>query len=385
MIPYGRQDISDDDIKAVEQVLRSDFLTQGPAVPAFEAALASYCGVAHAVAMNSATSALHIACLALGVTTGDLVWTTPNSFVASANCAVYCGADVDFVDIDPVTLNMSVAALEQKLVQAKTSGRLPKVVIPVDFAGEAADLRAIRMLASTYGFRIVEDASHAIGGRYDGKPVGSSHLSDITIFSLHPVKIITAGEGGVALTNDAGLAEKLALLRSHGITRNTKAMRNVPEGAWYYEMLDLGYNYRMTDIHAALGLSQMSRLESFVATRQQLAARYDQVLKDLPLILPRRDPASLSALHLYVVQLDAERTNKPRAEVFASLREQGIGVNVHYMPIHLQPFYRDRGFAPGDFPASETYYNRAISIPLYATLTIAQQDEVVAALERALA
>lgn len=385
MIPYGRQDISDDDIRAVEQVLRSDFLTQGPAVPAFEAALASYCGVAHAVAMNSATSALHIACLALGVTTGDLVWTTPNSFVASANCAVYCGADVDFVDIDPITLNMSVAALEQKLVQAKTSGRVPKVVIPVDFAGESADLRAIRALANTYGFRIVEDASHAIGGRYDGKPVGSSHLSDITIFSLHPVKIITSGEGGVALTNDAGLAEKLALLRSHGITRNTKAMRNVPEGAWYYEMLDLGYNYRMTDIHAALGLSQMSRLDAFVATRQKLAARYDQVLKDLPLILPRRDPAALSALHLYVVQLDPERTNKPRAEVFASLREQGIGVNVHYMPIHLQPFYRDRGFAPGDFPASETYYNRAISIPLYATLTNAQQDEVVAALERALA
>ena len=239
MIPYGRQDISDDDIKAVERVLRSDFLTQGPAVPEFEAALAKYCGAAHAVAMNSATSALHIACLALGVSAGDLVWTTPNSFVASANCAVYCGADVDFVDIDPVTLNMSVAHLEQKLARAKTNGRLPKVVIPVDFAGESADLLAIRSLADTYGFKIVEDASHAIGGRYDGKPVGSSHLSDITIFSLHPVKIITSGEGGVAMTNDPVLAEKLALLRSHGITRDTKAMRNEPEGGWYYEMLDL--------------------------------------------------------------------------------------------------------------------------------------------------
>jgi UDP-4-amino-4,6-dideoxy-N-acetyl-beta-L-altrosamine transaminase len=385
MIPYGRQDISDVDVAAVAAVLKSDFLTQGPAVPAFEKALASYCGVKHAVAMNSATSALHIACLALAVGPGDLVWTTPNTFVASANCAVYCGADVDFVDMDVATLNISIAALEQKLRQAKAKDRLPKVVIPVDFSGEPVDMKAVAALAKIYGFKIVEDASHAIGGRYDGKPVGASVYSDITIFSLHPVKIITSGEGGVALTNDDALGKKLARLRSHGITRETADMQNEPDGPWYYEMQDLGFNYRMTDIHAALGLSQLSRLDEFVMKRQQLANRYDRLLKALPLILPERAATEVSALHLYVVQIDPTRSNANRKDVFVKLRELGIGVNVHYMPVHLQPYYRARGFNRGDFPASETYYDRAISIPLYATLTEAQQDTVVAALKQALA
>jgi UDP-4-amino-4,6-dideoxy-N-acetyl-beta-L-altrosamine transaminase len=385
MIPYGRQDISDADVAAVAAVLKSDFLTQGPAVPAFEKALASYCGVKHAVAMNSATSALHIACLALDVGPGDVVWTTPNTFVASANCAVYCGADVDFVDMEANTLNISIVGLAEKLENAKVMGRLPKVVIPVDFSGEPVAMKAVAALAKIYGFKIVEDASHAIGGRYDGKPVGASVYSDITIFSLHPVKIITSGEGGVALTNDDALGKKLARLRSHGITRETADMQNEPDGAWYYEMLDLGYNYRMTDIHAALGLSQLSRLDEFVMKRQQLANRYDKLLKSLPLILPERAATEVSALHLYVVQIDPMRSNACRKDVFVKLRELGIGVNVHYMPVHLQPFYSARGFKRGDFPVSETYYDRAISIPLYATLTEAQQDTVVAALKQALA
>jgi UDP-4-amino-4,6-dideoxy-N-acetyl-beta-L-altrosamine transaminase len=385
MIPYGRQDISDADVAAVAAVLKSDFLTQGPAVPAFEKALASYCGVKHAVAMNSATSALHIACLALDVGPGDVVWTTPNTFVASANCAVYCGADVDFVDMEANTLNISIVGLAEKLENAKVMGRLPKVVIPVDFSGEPVAMKAVAALAKIYGFKIVEDASHAIGGRYDGKPVGASVYSDVTIFSLHPVKIITSGEGGVALTNDDALGKKLARLRSHGITRETADMQNEPDGAWYYEMLDLGYNYRMTDIHAALGLSQLSRLDEFVMKRQQLANRYDKLLKSLPLILPERAATEVSALHLYVVQIDPTRSNANRKDVFVKLRELGIGVNVHYMPVHLQPFYRARGFKRGDFPVSETYYDRAISIPLYATLTEAQQDTVVAALKQALA
>ncbi len=385
MIPYGRQDISDEDISAVAAVLKSDFLTQGPAVPAFEKALGEYCGVKHAVAMNSATSALHIACLALGVGPGDLVWTVPNTFAASANCAAYCGADVDFVDIDAATLNISVAALAHKLEQAKAKGRLPKVVIPVDFSGEPVDMKAVAALAKTFGFKIIEDASHAIGGSYDGKPVGASIYSDITIFSLHPVKIITSGEGGVALTNDDQLAHKLALLRSHGITRDPAHMVNTPDGPWYYEMLDLGFNYRLTDIHAALGLSQMQRLNEFVEKRQHLANRYDVLLKELPLILPLRAPQSRSALHLYVVQIDPTRSKSKRKDVFVKLREFGIGVNVHYMPVHLQPYYTAKGFKRGDFPASETYYDRAISIPLFATLTEQQQNEVVAALKQALA
>ncbi len=385
MIPYGRQDISDADVAAVAAVLKSDYLTQGPVVAAFEKAVAEYCGLAHAVAMNSATSALHIACMALGVGPGDLVWTTPNTFVASANCAVYCGADVDFVDMDSLTLNISIPKLSDKLAAAKSKGRLPKVVVPVDFAGEPVDMKAVAALAKTYGFRILEDASHGIGGRYDGKPIGASIYSDITIFSLHPVKIITSGEGGIALTNDPHLGMELARLRSHGITRIEHELVNPSDGPWYYEMLELGFNYRMTDIHAALGLSQFGRLDSFVKRRHELAERYDVLLKDLPLILPHRAKSELSAFHLYVIQIDETRSKAKRLDVFVKLRAADINVNVHYIPVHLQPYYRERGFKRGDFPASEAYYDRAISIPLYTSLTEQQQDFVVATLKQALA
>ena len=383
MIPYGRQDISDEDVSAVAAVLRSDFLTQGPAVPEFERSVASYCGAKHAVAFNSATSALHIACMALGVSRGDLVWTAPNTFVATANCARYCGADVDFVDIDPVTLNMSTEKLAEKLAQAKRAGRLPKVVIPVHFSGQSADMRAIAALGSKYGFKIIEDASHAIGGRYGDLPVGSCAYSDIAVFSLHPVKIITSGEGGLALTNDAALFARLARLRTHGITRQASEMQNEVEGPWYYEMIDLGYNYRLTDIQAALGLSQMKKIDTFVARRHHLARRYDKLLPELPVVTPVQSKDSYSALHLYVIQVDSRRTNHNRAAVFGKLREQGIGVNVHYIPVHLQPYYRALGFKPGDFPASEAYYRNAITIPLYASLTETQQDSVVEALRQA--
>ena len=383
MIPYGRQDISDDDIAAVTAVLRSDFLTQGPVIPEFEKSVAAYCGAKHAVAMNSATSALHIACMALDVTAGDLVWTTPNTFVATANCARYCGADVDFVDIDPLTLNISVIKLEEKLEQAKRDGRLPKVVIPVHFQGQSADMRAIGALASKYGFKVIEDASHAIGGRYENAPVGRCTYSDITIFSLHPVKIITSAEGGLALTNDDELYARLARLRTHGITRNASEMRGEADGSWYYEMIDLGYNYRLTDIQAALGLSQMKRLDEFVSKRHHFARRYDRMLTALPLVLSAQVKDVHSALHLYVVQIDPRRTNHSRRAVFEKLRELGIGVNVHYIPVHFQPYYRALGFKPGDFPASEAYYNNAITIPLYASMTESQQDHVVEALGKA--
>ena len=385
MIPYGRQDISDEDIEAVAAVLRSDFLTQGPVVPEFEDAVASYCGAKYAVAVNSATSALHIACLALDVGAGDLVWTTPNTFVASANCARLCGADVDFVDIDASTLNMSVARLAEKLEIAARVGRLPKVVIPVHFSGQSVDMRSIAGLAAKYGFRTVEDASHAIGGRYEGLPVGNCAFSDVAVFSLHPVKIITSGEGGIALTNDAALAARLRRLRSHGITRNGEEMSVTPDGPWCYEMTELGLNYRLTDIQAALGLSQMKRLDSFVARRHQIADRYDELLCDIAVTRPTRVKYSHSALHLYVVQVDAGRTNLDRSFVFEKLREFGIGVSVHYIPVHLQPYYRVLGFKRGDFPASEAYYDRAITIPLYAAMTDQQQDNVVAALRRAFA
>ncbi len=385
MIPYGRQDVTDADVAAVSKVLRSDFLTQGPAVPQFEERVANYCNARHAVAMNSATSALHVACMALGVSRGDLVWTSPNTFVASANCALYCGADIDFVDIDPVTYNMSAAALETKLGQARKAGRLPKAVIPVHFSGQSADMKEIAGLGAKYGFRIVEDASHAIGGKYLGEPVGSCAFSDIAVFSLHPVKIITSGEGGLALTNDRRLAGRMARLRTHGITRNAAEMSAVPDGPWYYEMIDLGYNYRLTDMQAALGLSQMDRLDHYIAARHGLAGRYDELLRELAVITPKRAADIHSALHLYVIQVDETRTNRSRREVFDSLRASGIGVNVHYIPVHLQPVYRARGFKPGDFPACEEYYARAITIPLYATLTRQQQDLVVEALKSALA
>jgi UDP-4-amino-4,6-dideoxy-N-acetyl-beta-L-altrosamine transaminase len=378
MIPYGRQQISEEDIAAVTEVLRSDFLTQGPRVPAFEAAIADYVGASHAVAVNSATSALHIACMALGVGPGDLVWTTPNSFVASANCARYCGADVDFVDIDASDMNMSVEALQDKLVQASKAGRLPKVVIPVDFAGRPARLEPMRKLADEYGFAIIEDASHAVGSTYRGHRVGGHPWADITVFSFHPVKIITTAEGGLATTRDAGLARRMQLARSHGITREPHEMDHAADGPWYYQQLQLGYNYRLTDLQAALGIHQLKRIEDFIARRQQVAACYNRELAGLPLVLPPADQEGRSALHLYPVQLPRGQETR-RTAVFEGLRRRGLGVNVHYIPIHTQPYYRALGFKQGDFPAAESYYERAISLPMHAGLTDDDIAQVIAA------
>ena len=379
-IPYGRQSISEEDIRAVIDTLRSDYLTQGPAVPAFEAAVKTHCGAAHAVAVNSATSALHIACLALEIGKGDLVWTSPVTFVASANCALYCGAQIDFVDIDPATLNMSVAALAEKLERtSRASGKLPKAVIPVHMCGQSCDMAGIHALAQQYGFRVIEDASHAVGGRYRNGPVGDCRYSDIVIFSFHPVKIITTGEGGMALTNDAELARKMALLRSHGITREESEMTGSSEGPWYYEQIDLGFNYRMTDLQAALGSSQLKRLEDWVTRRNMLADRYQSKLNGMPLVLPKIIPEAYSAWHLYIVQL---QDKSQRKEVFAGLRKDDIGVNVHYIPVHMQPYYQKLGFRVGQFPAAEAYYRGAISIPLYASMTTAEQDQVVECLGR---
>ncbi|MDI3337563.1 UDP-4-amino-4,6-dideoxy-N-acetyl-beta-L-altrosamine transaminase [Defluviimonas aestuarii] len=378
MIPYGRQDISDQDVEAVKAVLRSDFLTQGPAVPRFEAAIRAATGAGHAIAVNSATSALHIACMALDLGPGDWLWTVPNTFVASANVGLYCGADVDFVDIDPETYVMCPKALEAKLIRAEAAGRLPKIVIPVHFAGQSADMAAIGALATRYGFRVIEDASHAIGASYRDRQVGDCAHSDICVFSFHPVKIVTTAEGGCATTNDAALASRMELHRSHGVTREPSLMESMSEGGWYYEQVALGYNYRMTELQAALGASQMTRLTEFVAKRHEIARRYDRLLGNMALTLPRQSPDSHSALHLYPVQVE------DRARVFARLREAGIGVNVHYIPVHTQPFWKKRGFARGDFPVAEAYYDRAISLPLYPGLTEADQDRVVAALAGAL-
>jgi len=385
MIPYGRQDVTQADIDAVTAVLRSDFLTQGPAVPAFERAVASRVGAKHAVAVNSATSALHIACLALDMAPGDRLWTVPNTFVASANCGRYCGATVDFVDIDPLTWNMSVPALREKLARAKKDGRLPKVVVPVHFAGQPTEQRAIFELSKEYGFRVLEDASHAIGAARDGEPVGSGRWSDITVFSFHPVKIITTGEGGMALTNDPALAERMSLLRSHGITRDAARFTASPAEPWRYEQQELGFNYRMTDVQAALGLSQLSRLDGYILRRNELARRYDRALRALPLQLPSVQPANLSAFHLYVVRLKPGAPAGRHLAVFEDLRARGVGVNLHYTPVHLQPYYRAMGFAPGQFPEAEAHGETAITLPLYAAMTDAQQDEAVDALGRALA
>jgi UDP-4-amino-4,6-dideoxy-N-acetyl-beta-L-altrosamine transaminase len=381
-IPYGRQDITDEDVAAVTQVLRSDWLTQGPLIEAFEAAVAKYCGAAKAVAVNSATSALHIACLALDLGPGDWLWTSPNTFVASANCALHCGARVDFVDIEPRTRNMSVSALKTKLQQAEFKGCLPKIVVPVHFAGEPCDLRAIRALADQYGFSVIDDASHAIGGRYGEYAIGGSPYADITVFSFHPVKVITTAEGGMAVTNNVRLGARLARLRTHGITRSPAEMQQAPEGPWYYEQIELGHNYRITDLQAALGLSQIQRLDAAVARRHALADRYDDLLEGLPLQRPVRNPAHSSGLHLYVVVLN--ETTRRRA-VFDAMRGAGIGVNVHYIPVHMQPYYRAMGFKPGDFPVSEAYYAGALSLPMYAMLSDAQQDTVVRVLTEALA
>ena len=384
MIPYGRQDIHQTDIDAVVNVLRSDFLTQGPVVPAFENAVATHCDVRYAVAVNSATSALHIACLALGVGNGDIVWTSPITFVASANCARYCGADVDFVDIDPLTYNMSVECLRAKLEAAQKIGKLPKVVIPVHLCGQSCDMTAIHALSQQYGFKIIEDASHAIGGTYRGEPVGNCRFSDITVFSFHPVKIITTGEGGMAVTNDDKLASHMARLRTHGITRDPAEMTHAPDGPWYYQQLELGLNYRLTDIHAALGLSQMKRLDSFVSTRNQIANRYTKMLANLPVTVQLQPPDVYSAFHLYVIRLRLPKIKKSHREVFEALRATGFGVNLHYIPVYRQPYYAQMGFNPSHFPESERYYAAAISIPMYSGITEDQQDRVVAALRKAI-
>jgi UDP-4-amino-4,6-dideoxy-N-acetyl-beta-L-altrosamine transaminase len=382
VIPYGRQEVTQGDVDAVIEVLRSDFLTQGPVVPRFERVVAEHVGARYAVAMNSATSALHAACIALGLGPGDILWTSPITFVASANCALFCGAQVDFVDIDPVTYNLSAEALASKLAAAEREGRLPKVVVPVHLCGQPCDMATIRDLSKRYGFRIIEDASHAIGGKYRGEHIGNCRHSDITVFSFHPVKIITTAEGGMATTNDPVLARRLELLRSHGITREAAEMTHFPEGDWYYQQIDLGYNYRMTELQAALGISQMSRLDDYVARRHALARRYDAILADLPLTRPWQDPLGYSGLHLYVIRL--ETAKQSRQSVFEALRARGIGVNVHYIPVHLQPYYRRLGFTSGMFPEAERYYTEAITIPMYPTLTEAQQDEVRAAFEEVL-
>jgi len=383
MIPYGRQDITEDDIDAVVAVLRSDFITQGPVVPRFEEAVAAKVGAKHAIAVNSGTSALHIACRALELGTGDVLWTSPITFVASANCGLYCGADVDFVDIDPRTYNLSPVTLEQKLAHAESKGRLPALVVAVHFCGQPCEMDRIFELSESYGFRIIEDASHALGARYRGEPVGSCRYSDITVFSFHPVKIITTGEGGMAVTNDDHLARRMSLVRTHGITRDPDRMTQRPDGPWYYQQIDLGYNYRMTDIHAALGISQLGRLDEYVSRRRELAARYRALLADLPVITPHQHPDTESSWHLYVIRLDREKIPSTHREVFESLRDQGIGVNLHYIPVHTQPWYQQMGFQHGDFPEAEAYYSEAISLPMYPTLTSDQQDMVVEALRRA--
>ena len=384
MIPYGRQDIIQDDIDAVIAVMRSAHLTQGPAVPRFEQAIVRHCNAKYAVATNSATSALHISCLALGLGPGDWLWTSPNTFVASANCGLYCGAKVDFVDIDPYTYNLCPKALEEKLLVAEQSGSLPKVVVPVHFSGQPCDMKAIHDLSKKYGFSIIEDASHAIGGNYLKEPIGNCRYSDVTVFSFHPVKIVTSAEGGMAVTNNDKLAEKLALLRSHGITRTPSLMTKPMEGSWYYQQVDLGFNYRMTDLQGALGASQMERLVHYVARRHELAKRYDRLLGNLPVVTPWQHKDGYSAFHLYVIRLKLDQIIYSHVEVFEALRAKEIMVNLHYIPVHTQPYYQKMGFKEGDFPAAERYYAEAISIPMYPTLTVQQQDEVIEVLQEVL-
>ncbi|NWF37919.1 UDP-4-amino-4,6-dideoxy-N-acetyl-beta-L-altrosamine transaminase [Mariprofundus sp. NF] len=384
VIPYGRQDISEADIQTVVDVLRSDFLTQGPAVPSFEKSVADYCSAQHAVAVNSATSALHIACLALEIGPNDVVWTTPVTFVASANCALYCEATVDFIDIDPLTYNMSMPNLAEKLLQAEQAGKLPKVVIPVHLCGQSCDMASLYALGQKYGFKIIEDASHAIGGKYRGKPIGNCCYSDITVFSFHPVKIITTGEGGMAITNDAGLAKKMELLRCHGITSDAADMHaRPPEEIWNYQQIELGFNYRMTDIQAALGLSQMQRLDVFISKRHDIARRYDEMLDDLPVMKPWQHADSYSSFHLYPVRLKLAEIKKTHRQVYEEIRAQGILVNLHYIPVYLQPYYEKMGFREGYCPEAERYYSEAISIPMYPTMSETQQDQVVEAMRKA--
>ncbi len=384
MIPYGRQDISEEDIDAVVEVLRSNFLTQGPAVPSFEQRVAGYAGAHYAVAVNSATSALHLACLALDVGPGDWVWTSPITFVASANCGLYCGASIGFVDIDPRTYNLCPRDLERRLAIAATKGCLPKVVVAAHLCGQSCDMVMIHALAQRYGFRIIEDASHAIGGRYRGDPVGNCRYSDITVFSFHPVKIITSAEGGMAVTNDERLAGRMSLLRSHGITRDAQEMTQKPDGPWYYQQIELGFNYRMTDMQAALGLSQMDRIDAFVGRRHELAGRYDRLLQSLPVTTPWQHLDSYSAFHLYVIRILPAATGPTHLQVFESLREQGIGVNLHYIPVYRHPYYERMGFLPRDFPQAEEYYAQAISLPMFPGLEDGQVEAVVGALQSAM-
>ncbi len=384
MIPYARHDITQADIDAVVDVLRSDFLTQGPLVPRFEHAVASHVGVKHALAVNSATSALHIACLALDLGPGDWFWTSPITFVASANCGLYCGAKVDFVDINPRSYNISVESLSAKLITAEKEGKLPKVLVVVHLCGQSCEMAGIRALSQRYGFKIIEDASHAIGGRYMNEPIGNCRYSDISVFSFHPVKIITTAEGGMALANSDALAHKMALFRSHGITRDAELMTHAPDGPWYYQQIDLGYNYRMTELQAALGVSQMQRLDAYVSRRHELADRYDVLLADLPLTTPWQHPDAYSALHLYVIRLKLDRIHKTHRQVFEELREQGIAVNLHYIPVYTQPHFARMGFKVGEYPEAEKYYAEAISLPMYPAMAEQQQTKVIDALHKVL-
>jgi len=383
-IPYGQQDITQDDIDAVVEVLQSSRITQGPAIEHFEQAVADYCEVKYTVAVSSATAGLHIACLALDLNQDDILWTSPNTFVASANCGRYCGAAVDFVDIDPNSYNLSVEALEKKLAEAETEGKLPTVVVPVHLAGQSCDMAKIADLAQKYGFRVLEDASHGIGAMYQGKPVGGCEYSDCAVFSFHPVKIITTGEGGMVLTNQEELYQKLIRLRTHGITRDPELMTEASHGGWYYQQLELGLNYRITDIQAALGASQMKRLDQFVTRRRDLAQRYNELLQDLPLTLPWQHPDTNSSWHLYIICLQLEKIQKSHQQVFEELRDAQISVNLHYIPVHTQPYYQQLGFQWGDFPNAEQYYREAISIPLYYGLTEADHDRVIQTLRQIL-
>ena len=381
MIPYGRQDITQADINSVIKVLQSDFLTQGPQVPKFEKVVSQYCNVKYALATNSATSALHLACLSLGLNNNDWLWTTSITFVASANCGLYCGAKVDFVDVNPATYNLCPEALKKKLIKAKELGKLPKIVIPVHLCGQSCDMKSIYKLSKEYGFKIIEDASHAIGGKYLNEPIGNCKYSDITVFSFHPVKIITTGEGGMALTNNNKLFKHMSLLRSHGITRDPSQMTKQADGDWYYQQIELGYNYRMTDIQAALGVSQLKRLDDYVSRRHELSTRYNELLKDFPLVIPYQHNDGYSAFHLYIIRLKNKNKHK---QVFEYLRKNGIGVNLHYIPVYHQPYYEAMGFKKGYCLEAENYYNEAISLPMYATLSEAEQDKVAAVLHEAL-
>lgn len=381
MIYYGKQCIDEQDINAAIEVLKSDFLTQGPAIEKFEQAVAEYCEAKYAVAVTNATSALHIACMAAGLGTGDILWTSPITFTASANCGRYCGADVDFVDIDNDTYNMSVTALKEKLEKAEVK---PKVVVPVHLAGQSCDMEEIHKLAEQYGFTVIEDASHAIGADYKDTKVGCCKYSDMVVFSFHPVKIITTGEGGMVLTNNENLYKKLTLYRSHCITRNPELMTKEADGPWYYQQIGLGFNYRMTDVQAALGYSQLTKVDKFVARRRQLAARYNELLKDLPVKLPYQNPETNSSWHLYLVRVDFSKVNKTKKQIFAEMKEKGVCLNLHYIPVHTQPYYQNLGFKNGDFPVSEKYYEEVFTLPIYYSLTDEEQDYIVNALKEVL-